>query len=413
MPQRARALRGDAMALLKVEDALARVLRDVPLTGIERVALLDARDRILAAPLAAGHDKPPFDASAMDGYAVRAADVAGLPARLRVIGTSAAGRGFAGTVGAGEAVRIFTGAPVPAGADAIVIQENSEAAGDSVVVKAGAVEPGHVRRRAFDFRRGERLLAPGTRLAPRTLTLAAAMGHGEVPVRARPRVAIIATGDELVLPGSPVGADQIVCSNPFGIAAMVAAAGGAPRFLGIAGDTRAALATKLDAAASAEIVVTIGGASVGDYDLVAPVLEGRGIALDFWKIAMRPGMPLIFAASSHQRILGLPGNPVSALICARIFLLPLVRAMLGDAAAGMASEPAIADIALEANGPRQHYARAELVAGSGGHPRVRPIRSQDSTLLAPLAAADCLIVRPPDAPAVPAGGATTILRLDF
>ena len=401
------------MALLPVEAALARVLSGVAPTAREQVALLDARGRVLAEDLAARHDQPPFDASAMDGYAVRVVDIAQLPAELTVIGEAAAGRGFKGVIGPGQSVRIFTGAPVPAGADAIVIQENTEARDGKVTVRAGEVDTGHIRRRAFDFAAGEQRIAAGRRLDARTLTLAAAMGHARLPVRAQPRVAIIATGDELVLPGAPVGPDQIVCSNPFGVAAMVVGAGGAPRFLGIASDQRAAIAAKLDAAADADIVVTIGGASVGDHDLVAPVLQSRGASLDFWKIAMRPGKPLMFATHGTQRILGLPGNPVSALICARVFLVPLVRAMLGEPLEQAGPEPAITDVALEANGPRQHYARATLASGPDGRLRVRPVRSQDSSLLSPLAEAGCLIVRPADAPAVPPGGEIRILRLDF
>jgi molybdopterin molybdotransferase len=401
--------------LVPVEEALRRILVEAQPTGSEDVALLEARGRVLAAPLRARLTQPPFDASAMDGYAVRGADVATLPARLRVIGEAAAGRGFAGRLGAGEAVRIFTGAPLPAGADAIVIQENTQAEDGSVTVVDGRPDAAHVRRRGFDFAEGATLLAPdGRRLGARQITLAAAMGHAALAVRRRPVVVLLATGDELVLPGAAPGADQIVCSNPFGLATLVAEAGGEPRFLGIAADDRGALSSAIDRAAGADILVTIGGASVGDHDLVAPVLESKGMALEFWQIAMRPGKPLMFGRLGHQLVIGLPGNPVSALICGRVFVVPLVQAMLGLPAGLAATEPAVAAVSFEANGARTHYMRAVIEPQTaGGPPRVRPIRSQDSSLLSPLAAADALVVRPVGAPAVPAGGEVAMLRLDF
>ena len=265
----------------------------------------------------------------MDGYAVRAADVTKLPARLTVIGESAAGRGFHARIEAGQAVRIFTGAPVPEGADAIVIQENTSRDGDTVVVGEGELDPGYIRKRGFDFAEGQPLLEAGRLLNAREVMLAASMGHGSVSVRKQPRVALLATGDELVLPGTKPGLDQIVCSNPFGIAAMVTGAGGVPTFTGIARDTRESLRAKLDEARDADIVVTIGGASVGDHDLVGPVLREKGMALDFWNIAMRPGKPLMFGTLGAQRVMGLPGNPVSSMICTRVFLVPLIRRLLG------------------------------------------------------------------------------------
>ena len=398
---------------LSVADALARILDGVEPLACERVAIAAAQGRVLTAALAARHTQPPFDASAMDGYAVRAADVARVPARLRVTGESAAGRGFGGTVAAGEAVRIFTGAPVPDGADAIVIQENTTRDGDIVVVGEAGLDPGYIRQRGFDFAQGQVLMQPAGRLNARQIMLAAAMGHGEVPVRRRPRVALLATGDELVLPGITPGPDQIVCSNPFGIAAMVEGAGGAARFVGIAKDTREHLKASLHEARDADIVVTIGGASVGDHDLVGPVLRELGMALDFWKIAMRPGKPLMFGTLGARRVMGLPGNPVSSMICTRVFLVPLIRRLLGLADQEFARRTARLMTDMPANGPRQHYARAVLETGADGEARVRPVRSQDSSLIATLAEADALIVQPPHGPKWPAGTRVEVLLLDF
>ncbi len=401
------------MALLSVAEALALILKDATSTGSESVGLLDALGRVLAAPLAATLTQPPFNASAMDGYAVRLADVAQLPARLEVIGEAASGHGFPGQVGAGQAVRIFTGAPVPAGADAIVIQENTAREGASVVVREGQPEKGHVRPLGFDFREGQVLLEAGSRLETRQITLAAAMGHARVPVRRRPSVAILATGDELVEPGTRPGPDQIVCSNSYGIATMVAVAGGTARLIGIARDNRVDLDAKLNDGADADILVTIGGASVGDHDLIAPALRDRGVVFDFWKIAMRPGKPLMFGKKGRQRVLGLPGNPVSSLICGRVFLVPLITRLLGLEAAPEDSVRARLSVPLEENGPRQHYMRAILEPAAHGLAAVRPVRSQDSSLLSPLAAASGLIVRLPGAPALPAGSEVDVLRLDF
>ncbi len=398
---------------LSVEQALARIMDGAGPLQTETVPIAQAHGRVLAAALSAQHTQPPFNASAMDGYAVRAADVSNVPARLRVIGESAAGRGFHSRIESGQAVRIFTGAPVPEGADAIVIQENTTRDGDVVIVGKGELDPGYIRTRGFDFTEGKALIEPGRSLNAREIMLAAAMGHGTVPVRRRPRVALLATGDELVLPGTKPGLDQIVCSNPFGIAAMVTAAGGDPRFIGIAKDTRASLQAKLDEARDADIVVTIGGASVGDHDLVGPVLRERGITLDFWKIAMRPGKPLMFGKLAGQRMMGLPGNPVSSMICTRVFLIPLIRRLLGLADQDFARRKARLAVDMGANGPRQHYARAILETTTNGKQSVRPVSSQDSSLIAALAKSDALIVQPPHCPKWPAGTMVDVLMLDF
>jgi len=401
------------MALLSVTEALRRIVEGVEPMPAERVGIEAAHGRVLASELTARLTQPPFDASAMDGYAVRIADLADLPAMLEVIGQAAAGHPFGGSLGPGQAVRIFTGAPVPAGGDAIVIQEDAERDGDRVRIRNGGFDRSHIRQRGLDFSVGAPLLAAGRRLGPRELTLAAAMGYGEVSVRRRPRLAVLSTGDELVAPGTLPGVAQIVSSNHLGVAAMAQAAGADVEFLGIARDLPESLAAHFAKAGEADVLLTIGGASVGDHDLVAPVLKARGMVLSFWKIAMRPGKPLMFGALGNTRIVGLPGNPVSALVCARLFVVPLLRALLGMAAQDAAAAQARTAVALEANGPREHYMRATLRPGADGLAVVCPVRSQDSSLLAPLAEADCLLIRPAAAAALPAGGLVSILPLDF
>lgn len=398
---------------LSVEEALARMLSDASPLGVEEVAIEAAFGRILAAPLAARLTQPPFPASAMDGYAVRRADLARPSARLRVLGQAAAGHPFAGAVGAGEAVRIFTGAPVPEGADAILIQEEADRDGDHVTARVTTTDLGYVRATGFDFEAGAVLLEAGRRLGPRELALAAAMGHGRVAVWRRPVVAVLSTGDELVPPGGEPGAGQIVASNHLAVGALAALAGGEAIQLGIARDTAESIESHLERARAADVLVTIGGASVGDHDLVAPVLTRSGMDLAFWKIAMRPGKPLMFGRLDRLRVLGLPGNPVSAIVCARVFLVPLVRRLAGWPEPTRSGDTAVLAVDVEANGPRQHYMRATLFSAADGRAQAQPVRSQDSALLSPLAAADCLLVRPPNAPLAPAGSTVPILRLDF
>jgi len=404
--------------LLPVADAVARVIEGVAPLPTETVALGDAAGRVLAAPLAARRTQPPFAASAMDGYAVRAADLASPPVRLKLVGASAAGHGFAETLGSGETVRISTGAPVPAGADAILIQENADTPDAATVVAKESVAVGyHIRPAGLDFSEGAALLAAGRTFGMRELGLAAAMGYGEVAARRRPRVAIVSTGDELVPPGTLPGPDQIVSSNAIGVAALVEAAGGAATDLGIVVDDAHTIAGAIDAAVAlpADVLVTIGGASVGDHDLVQDALTGRGMDLGFWRIAMRPGKPLMFGRIARNdggaplRVLGLPGNPVSAMVCAILFLRPLIDALLGRPQTDP-SEAAVLGAAVGENDTRQDYLRATLAASPDGLPVATPLRRQDSSMLSILGAADCLLIRPPHAPAAAAGAPCRIIR---
>jgi molybdopterin molybdotransferase len=402
-----------ADALLPVEDAIRRIVDGVLPTATELVPLAFALNRVLAAPLPALRTQPPFDVSAMDGYAVRAADVAELPARLKQVGAVPAGHAFAGSVGPGETVRIFTGAPLPEGTDSILLQEDAQVEPDGLITATETVKPGqHVRVRGLDFIAGEELLAAGTPLGMRQLSLAAALNHATVPVRARPRVGIIATGDELVPPGSALGPNQIVASNSFGVAALVETLGGTALDLGIVPDDRAELAAAIDRAVAegVDVLVTLGGASVGEHDIAREVLIERGMSLDFWKIAMRPGKPLMFGRIGATRVLGLPGNPVSSLVCALLFLKPLILSLLGLA---QADETEMAELGgpLRQNDRRQDYVRASLVDLPDGRRIATPLPRQDSSMLSTFAQAICLIVRPPFAEAAPEGSRCRILRL--
>jgi molybdopterin molybdotransferase len=407
------------MALISVEAALAAVRDGVVPTETETVPLAEAAGRTLAADLAARLDLPPSTVSAMDGYAVRRADLDAGTRSLTVVGEAAAGRGFDGRLGASEAVRIFTGAALPDGTDAVVMQEDVTLDGATIALRPDAGHhAGHVRARGQDFLRGAVGLTAGSRLGPRALLLAAAMGHGAVPVRRRPRVAILATGDELVPPGEPLPLDRIVASNAFGIAALAHQAGAEPIDLGIAEDTREALAAKLAAAVGADVLVTIGGASVGDYDLVRAALAGHGAREIFAGLAMRPGKPVALSRIEPRKsgrtthVLSLPGNPASALVTARIFLVALIRSLLASADDGLATRSARLTRPIEANSNRQNFLRASFAWGADGVAEVTPGPRQDSSLITVLAASDALIVRPPGAPAAAAGALVPFLPFD-
>jgi len=401
--------------LLPVQDALMRVLSSAPVPlSVERVPLAECRGRTLAEDVAALRTQPPFPASAMDGYAVRAADIAQVPAALKVIGESAAGRRFAGDVKTGEAVRIFTGAPVPDGADTILIQENTKADGATVTALESETLGRYVRRAGLDFSAGDVLLKKGQRLGPAELALAAAMNHPALPVTRRPRVALLATGDELVRPGEEIGPDQIVASNTFAVRAYAENAGADVIDLGIAGDNFAAIEAAIRSARAygADVLVTLGGASVGDHDLVQTALAREGMELGFWRIAMRPGKPLMHGQIGDMRILGLPGNPVSAIVCGLLFLVPLVRALSGDPHAGDdRTEVAVLASDLPENDNRQDYLRARITGQKDGHPLVESFARQDSSMLRILSEAQCLIVREAHAPAAKAGETCRMLRV--
>ena len=401
------------MALMPVAEALSRVLADAePLPGAA-TPLADAHGRVLAADLAALRTQPPADVSAMDGYAVRTADVANVPARLKLVGEVAAGHPFDGTVGAGEAARIFTGGVLPPGTDTIVIQENTAKEADSVVITASAGKGKHVRIEGLDFKRGALLLAKGRRLSDRDLALAAAMNHPTVPVHRTPKVAVLATGDELVMPGRTPGFGEIVYSNGYATMALTRREGCEIIDLGIVPDrldeTAAAVRRARDL--GADILVTSGGASVGDYDLVQRALAIEGLALSFWKVALRPGRPMMYGRLGAMHVLGLPGNPVSAYVCAVLFLVPLIRRLAGRADVAPKLETARLGCDLPRNDERADYLRATLAGGPDGIPVATPARVQDSSMLVPLAQADCLLVREPHAPAATAGDRCAIIRL--
>ncbi|MBX9819965.1 molybdopterin molybdotransferase MoeA [Afipia birgiae] len=400
------------MALMPVAEAYAAVLKDAAALPEETVALHDAFHRILSRDISALRTQPPVALSAMDGYAVRAADsVPG--ARLKVIGEVAAGRPFDQSIGAGQAARIFTGGVIPGGADAVVIQEDTTRDGELVIVNEAITAGKNIRPAGIDFREGDMLLPRGSLLNDRALALAAGMNHPQLPVHRRPKVAILATGDELVAPGTIPGPGQIVYSNVFALAALARSEGADVIELGIARDTLDDTSSGIRRARDlgADVLLTTGGASVGDHDLVQAALRAEGFDMAFWKIALRPGKPMMNGRLGSMRVLGLPGNPVSSYVCAFLFLVPLIRALSGRTSIDHPLEHALLGRELPANDKRQDYLRARLAPGSNGVPVATSVGAQDSSLVANLAASDALIVRPPFAPAAPAGSPCTILRL--
>lgn len=393
--------------MITVEEALAKLLALVSPLGEEQVPLARAAGRVLARPVSARRDQPPFDASAMDGYAIRGL-AAGPGARFRVIGEAGAGHAFTGSIGEGEAARIFTGAPLPAGADRVVIQEDVTREGDWITL-GERLDPGtNIRPRGGDFATGATVAAP-RRLAPSDLALLAAMNLPEVPAIRRPVVAFIATGDELVMPGEEPGPDQIVASNSFALAALAEAAGAEARLLPIARDSEAELRAVLGMAVGADLVVTIGGASVGDHDLVGKVAGEMGMERAFYKVAMRPGKPLMAGRLNGAALLGLPGNPVSAIVCGHVFMLPVLRAMQGLPPAAPPLRATLAE-PVGPTGPRTHFMRARLAPGPG-LPAIAPFARQDSSLLSILTEADALLIRPKDGGPLPAGAEVDYLPM--
>ncbi len=398
--------------MISVEDARQRIVAAFDARPAEMVSLWEAHGRVLAADLTARRDQPFADVSAMDGYAARAADLTTLPARLSLQGEVAAGSGFDAAVAAGACVRIFTGAPVPEGADTIILQEDTDADGDKIVVREAPAAGRHIRRRGNDFDQGSAVLTQGTVLTARAVGLAAAAGYGHVQVHQRPKVGILATGDELVLPGEPVPPNGLVASSLPALAALVRACGADPIVLGIVPDQPDRVATAVLGAAGADLLVTTGGASVGAHDTVRQLLTdtGRRSELDFWRIAMRPGKPLLFGRFAGVPLLGLPGNPVSSLVCALLFLRPAIARLSGLPEGPDRLETATLLGPLPPNDHRQDYLRAWFVSTPEGTLGVRPADRQDSAMMRPLAQADVLIMRPPHAPAAEPGEEVAVLR---
>jgi molybdopterin molybdotransferase len=401
------------VALMPVADALAAILSGAEALPEEMTALDLAFKRILARDLAALRTQPPQAMSAMDGYAVRVADAAQAGTHLKVIGEIAAGRPFDRMVGPGEAVRIFTGGVIPDGADAVIIQEDTVVEGGGIKITEAAAAGRHIRRAGVDFHQGDVLLKAGRELSDRDLSLAASMNHPLLPVHRRPKMALLATGDELVMPGETPGPGQIVYSNGYALRALARAEGAEVVDLGIAADTLEATQSGIRRArdSGADILITTGGASVGDHDLVKKSLDAENVRMAFWRIAMRPGKPLMHGRLGDMRVIGLPGNPVSSYVCAYLFLVPLIRKLGGRLTIHHTTESALLGHGVSANDQREDYLRARLTTRDDGALIATPVNQQDSSLLGNLAAAEALLIRPPFAPAADAGTVCEILRL--
>jgi molybdopterin molybdotransferase len=400
------------VALMAVAEALARVLAGAQALPVETVDLDHALGRVLAEDLTALRTQPPAAVSAMDGYAVRAADIGAAPVMLKLIGEVAAGHPFAGRVNSGETARIFTGGVMPEGSDTVAIQEHTRRDGDRVTIEKPTAKGRNVRAAGIDFRQGEVLLRKGHALSDRDVMLAAAMNHARIPVHRRPKVAVLGTGDELVAPGSGPGPGEIVYSNGFAIRALASRAGAELRDLGIAPDRVEDIAAAVRAAGEwgADVLVTSGGASVGEHDLVQRALAAEGLELSFWRVALRPGRPMMHGRLGAMQVLGVPGNPVSSYVCAFLFMVPLIRKLSGRNDVELVPEPARLGRDLPANDEREDYLRASLEMEPDG-PVATPMPVQDSSLMAPLARAGCLVIRAPHAPAAPAGSPCVILKL--
>lgn len=398
--------------MISVDEASTRIRRNLARVPFEEVTLSQSAGRVLAVDVVSAVTKPPAAVSSMDGYAVRAVDVATVPTTLDIVGEAPAGHALAGTIGPGEAVRIFTGGVLPVGADSVVIQEDTVRDGSRVTVQESVHEGRFVRQRGLDFAQGDAAGLAGRLLGPREIGLIASMNASWVQVARRPRIAIMGTGDELVRPGDVPRPDQVVSSNSLVLGALVTQAGGEAVNLGIARDNRQSILDCLRRAAGSDMLVVTGGMSVGEHDLVRKVMDDQGMDLDFWRVAMRPGKPLAFGLLGSMPVLGFPGNPVSTLVCGHLFLRPAIYTMLGRVDGDTGTESAITTTDLAANDERQDYLRATHARNASGQIEATAFDRQDSSMMAVLASASCFIIRAPHAPAVPAGGQVTVLRLD-
>lgn len=401
------------MQSLSVQEALNLILEKVEPTKNETIPITLASQRILAEDLKSKITNPPFDTSAMDGYALKKEDIVNLPVRLKVIGESRAGFCFNGSLGKQECVRIFTGAPIPSGADHVVIQECTDKCDDFVDIKEHKITSSNIRKRGGDFDKGSVLLHKGCKLDSRAIMLTASMGHSHVCVQRKPKIAILATGDELVEPGVVPDHNQIISSNTYGLLSLIQSSGADAFLLGIAKDSLEELISKFLNAEEADVIVTTGGVSVGDYDLVAPAFLSLGMEVKFWNITMKPGKPMLYGKIGNKIILGLPGNPISALLTARIFLVPLIDKLLNFKRKENYKIRALLMENLEANGPRQHFMRAQIIKDRNGNHFVTPQPSQDSSLVSQFAKADALIVREINAPEIQKNTEIEVLPIDF